>query len=123
MHGEFILSELARRGFTPSYGFPVDVVSFDHIADQRSSGVSYQGYGYGEYQGGASRTLDIAIREYAPGAEIVRPSSYLGIEYSDDLTVIQITCNDTRSLDQKKALFAAIAVALIAGNHLVTARA
>jgi DEAD/DEAH box helicase domain-containing protein len=71
MHGEFILSELARRGFTPSYGFPVDVVSFDHIADQRSSGVSYSGYGYGEYQGGASRTLDIAIREYAPGAEIV----------------------------------------------------
>jgi hypothetical protein len=53
------------------------------------------------------------ISEYAPGTEIMRPPSYLGIEYSDDLTVIQITCNDTRSLDQKKALFAAIAVLAI----------
>jgi hypothetical protein len=32
MHGEFLLSELARRGFTPAYGFPVDVVSFDHLS-------------------------------------------------------------------------------------------
>jgi DEAD/DEAH box helicase domain-containing protein len=71
MHGEFLLSELARRGFTPSYGFPVDVVSFDHITDQTTTGAFNQAYAYGEYQGGASRTLDIAIREYAPGAEIV----------------------------------------------------
>jgi 4-oxalocrotonate tautomerase len=49
------------------------------------------------------------VNEHVPGVEMVRPSSYLGIKYSDDLTIIQITCNDTRSLDQKKALFAAIA--------------
>ncbi len=44
-----------------------------------------------------------------PGHSIVRPDSYLGIRYSDDLTIIQITCNEGRTLDQKKALFAAIA--------------
>jgi len=56
--------------------------------------------------------------EHAPVTEIVRPRSYLGIEYSDDLTVIQITCNDTRSVDQKKALFAAIADNLAASPGL-----
>ena len=70
MKGEFLLAELARRGFTPSYGFPVDVVTFDHLSghdrDQDSETVAF-----GERRGGASRTLDIAIREYAPGAEIV----------------------------------------------------
>jgi DEAD/DEAH box helicase domain-containing protein len=71
MHGEFLLSELARRGFTPAYGFPVDVVSFDHLTSQSTPDAASHGYGYGDYQGGASRTLDIAIREYAPGAEIV----------------------------------------------------
>lgn len=58
------------------------------------------------------------ISAHAPGTEIVRPPSYLGIEYSDDLTVIQITCNDTRSLDQKRALFAAIADNLAADPGL-----
>jgi ATP-dependent helicase YprA (DUF1998 family) len=72
MHGEFLLSELARRGFTPSYGFPVDVVTFDHLDGYSNRVVDVgQSYTYGEYQGGASRTLDIAIREYAPGAEVV----------------------------------------------------
>ena len=49
------------------------------------------------------------IGEHVPGTTLVRAPSYLGIEYSDDLTIIQITCNEGRSLDQKKALFAAIA--------------
>jgi phenylpyruvate tautomerase PptA (4-oxalocrotonate tautomerase family) len=58
------------------------------------------------------------ISEHASATEIVRPQSYLGIEYSDDLTIIQITCNDTRSLEQKKALFAAIAANLAASPGL-----
>ncbi len=49
------------------------------------------------------------IGEHAPGSAIVHAQSYLGIEYSDELVIIQITCNDTRTIDQKKALFAAIA--------------
>lgn len=70
MKGEFLLGELARRGFTPAYGFPVDVVNFDHLSghnrDEDSETITF-----GHRHGGASRTLDIAIREYAPGAEIV----------------------------------------------------
>jgi len=62
MHGEFLLGELTRRGFTPAYGFPVDVVSFDNLAE---------GNGNGGNRRATSRTLDVAIREYGPGAEIV----------------------------------------------------
>lgn len=36
-------------------------------------------------------------------------AGYLGIARSDDLVLIQITANDTRSEDQKKALFRRIA--------------
>ncbi len=73
MHGEFLLSDLARRGFTPAYGFPVDVVHFDHLTLRRETGpkegFKLPKYGYG--RSGSTRTLDMALREYAPGAEIV----------------------------------------------------
>jgi phenylpyruvate tautomerase PptA (4-oxalocrotonate tautomerase family) len=36
-------------------------------------------------------------------------ASYLGIGRTDDLVFIQITANDTRSVQQKKALFARVA--------------
>ncbi|MGO9544237.1 MAG: tautomerase family protein [Rhodomicrobium sp.] len=36
-------------------------------------------------------------------------ASYLGIERSDDLVLIQITANNTRTVEQKKALFRRIA--------------
>jgi phenylpyruvate tautomerase PptA (4-oxalocrotonate tautomerase family) len=49
------------------------------------------------------------ITEHAPGVRLVRPKSYLGIEYSADLLVIQITANDTRTVEQKKALYKSIA--------------
>lgn len=52
---EFMMIELARRGFTPSYGFPVDVVSFDHV-------------GKGGGEPGPSRPLDMAIRSIRPVA-------------------------------------------------------
>jgi DEAD/DEAH box helicase domain-containing protein len=58
MRDEFMMSDLARRGFTPSYGFPVDVVSFDHV-------------GSGSAESGPSRQLELAIREYSPGCEVV----------------------------------------------------
>ncbi|MEZ5778867.1 MAG: DEAD/DEAH box helicase [Paracoccaceae bacterium] len=58
MREEFMMTELARRGFTPSYGFPVDVVSFDHAGRDGA-------------EAGPSRALDIAIREYSPGCEVV----------------------------------------------------
>ncbi len=71
MRGEFLLSELARRSFTPSYGFPVDVVRFDHLSGRNRVAREGERIAFGEYRGGASRTLDVAIREYAPGAEVV----------------------------------------------------
>ncbi len=36
-------------------------------------------------------------------------ADYLGIDRSDDLVIVQITANNTRTVEQKKALFAAIA--------------
>src|SRR5258708_28351953 len=40
--------------------------------------------------------------------------SYLGIDRSDDLIVIQITANNTRTLEKKKALYKRIAERLAA---------
>lgn len=70
MRGEFLISELARRGFTPSYGFPIDVVTFDYLSGH-DRGEEVNVFTFGERRGGASRTLDVAIREYAPGVEVV----------------------------------------------------
>jgi len=41
--------------------------------------------------------------------EFLYSRSYLGIERSDDLVLIQLTVSNTRTLEQKKALFAAVA--------------
>jgi phenylpyruvate tautomerase PptA (4-oxalocrotonate tautomerase family) len=51
------------------------------------------------------------VTEHEPNSGLIRSASYLGIDYSDDLTIIQITVSDTRTVDQKKQLFR-----LIAGN-------
>src|SRR3954453_17572265 len=65
------------------------------------------------------RTFDVpeddrfqVICEHVAGTGVVHAPRYLGIEYSDELVIIQITCNDTRTLDQKRALFEAIAANL-----------
>ncbi|WP_431299190.1 DEAD/DEAH box helicase [Tabrizicola sp. BL-A-41-H6] len=60
MRRDFMMTDLARRGFTPAYGFPVDVVAFDHVGQPGNGS-----------EGGPSRSLDIAIRDYAPGSEVV----------------------------------------------------
>ena len=39
----------------------------------------------------------------------VHAESYLGIFHSDDLVIIQITANDTRTIEQKQAFFACAA--------------
>ncbi|MFE1598300.1 tautomerase family protein [Methylobacterium sp. ID0610] len=48
------------------------------------------------------------IHEHA-AETFVYGATYLDIPRSDDLVIIQITCNDTRSTAQKRALFRAIA--------------
>jgi hypothetical protein len=75
---EYLLTELAGRGFLPGYGFPTDVVCFVNLTidmlnrrnrrdlqdDRREEVVTFK-------QGYPSRELGVAIREFAPGAEIV----------------------------------------------------
>lgn len=48
------------------------------------------------------------ITTHAPGWLIADPE-YLGIQRSKDVVVIQITLNEGRTLEKKKALYAAIA--------------
>jgi DEAD/DEAH box helicase domain-containing protein len=75
---EFLLSDLASRGFLPGYGFQTDVVSFDNIlfdADTRTGAQSPVGEDSPErrlqLRGTPSRQLDLAIRDYAPGNDVV----------------------------------------------------
>lgn len=42
----------------------------------------------------------------------VYPESYLDISHTADLVIIQITANDTRTLEQKQAFFARVAALL-----------
>jgi 4-oxalocrotonate tautomerase len=44
-----------------------------------------------------------------PPLDLVVAQNYLGIEHTDDCVIIQITLNQGRSVDQKKAFFNAIA--------------
>lgn len=68
MFDAFLLAELATSGFTPAYGFPSDVVTFEYIGMRRGQG---EGRPIDSGRDGASRPLDVALREYAPGADLV----------------------------------------------------
>ncbi|HYD70812.1 tautomerase family protein [Azospirillum sp.] len=50
----------------------------------------------------------MAITEHEPG-NFRYNASYLGVARSDDLVFIQITANNTRTVEQKKALYRRIA--------------
>lgn len=89
MREEFMMTELARRGFTPSYGFPVDVVSFDHT-------------GKGGGEPGPSRPLDMAIREYSPGCEVVIDGL---VHRSDGVLPTWGNRNDPGSVEDLRTLF------------------
>ena len=71
MCGEFLLGSLADRGFLPGHGFPTDVVSF-------MPGKEFKSPQEARLEGarqfrtvGPQRSLDLAIRDYAPGSEVV----------------------------------------------------
>jgi DEAD/DEAH box helicase domain-containing protein len=74
---EYLLRELASSGFLPAYGFPSNVASFDNLtisglknADPASIGTTGENNRYFRREL-ASRDVVTALREYAPGAEIV----------------------------------------------------
>lgn len=71
----YLLGELAARGFLPAYGFPTNVVPFDnltvsqHIKNiQANEGRDDNRYKRRELP---SRDVGTALREYAPGSEVV----------------------------------------------------
>lgn len=76
---EYLLRDLSARTFLPGYGFPTDVVNFDNFTIEdyiREGGAERKVKrdredNVSRYKGLPSRNLAIAIREYAPGAEIV----------------------------------------------------
>lgn len=67
MCDDYLLGVLSARGFLPGHGFPTGVVSFvcrtDGPAEAASAPSRRKSY--------PQRQLDVAIREYAPGSEIV----------------------------------------------------
>lgn len=70
MCGEFLLSGLADRGFLPGHGFPTDVVSFIPGKEFKSPEDTQDGTRQFRTVG-PQRSLDLAIRDYAPGSEVV----------------------------------------------------
>jgi replicative superfamily II helicase len=76
LSGEYLLRELATDGFLPAYGFPAFVASFDNLTLSAVRSLKPQPNGRGDTnrfmrRDLASRDLVTALREYAPGAEIV----------------------------------------------------
>ncbi len=53
--------------------------------------------------------------EHGPDAPLVADRTYLGVARSDDVLVVQITLNRGRTLEQKRALYEAIADRLSRG--------
>ena len=76
---EYLLGELVTQGFLPGYGFPHGVVSLNTLTaeqlnrEERSRGEanSDREDNRQRYRNFPSRSRSTAIREYAPGAEVV----------------------------------------------------
>src|SRR3546814_3555343 len=72
---EFLLKELANRSLIPGSGFPTAVVPFDTLCAETQKAQERhrsdeEGTRDRRYEC-PTRNADIAIREYAPGAEVV----------------------------------------------------
>lgn len=68
---EFLLSDLSNRGVLPGHGFPTAVVQFIHKDEPDSDeGTAEEGSPF-RRRFFASRNLDQAMRDYAPGADVV----------------------------------------------------
>ncbi|MBK8467564.1 MAG: DEAD/DEAH box helicase [Chloracidobacterium sp.] len=76
MTDEYLLRELSARGFLPAHGFPTNIASFDNLTIsqfKRIKGNKVSGREDNRYRRRemASRDIATALREYAPGSEIV----------------------------------------------------
>lgn len=73
---EDLLESLTRAGLLPKYAFPVDVVKLS-IPEEEDNEDAYESQ---DYYSGIPRDLQIALSEYAPGAEILQwrfPEAYI----------------------------------------------
>lgn len=70
---EYLLRELATRGFLPAYGFPTNLASFDNMTVGRFIKDKERSRDDNRYRRRelANRDLTTALREYAPGSEVV----------------------------------------------------
>lgn len=73
---EYLLSELANLGFLPGYGFPTGVVPFDNntveqFLKQKMEEIAGREDSRSRVRELPSRDIDVALREYAPGADVV----------------------------------------------------
>jgi 4-oxalocrotonate tautomerase len=48
------------------------------------------------------------VTGHAAASGVIGPTSFLGIEHTPDLIMVQITCAEGRTIQQKKALYGAI---------------
>ena len=75
LSGEYLLRELATRGYLPAYGFPTHIAAFDNLTlgQFRRTRAAEAGREDNRYRHRelASRDLTTALREYAPGSEVV----------------------------------------------------
>lgn len=68
---EYLLRDLSTRGYLPAYGFPTHIATFDNFAwsrERMTKGRDDNRYRRREMP---SRDLVTALREYAPGSEVV----------------------------------------------------
>lgn len=75
LEGEYLPRELATQGWLPAYGFPAHIAAFDNLTvDQfKAQRRNVEGREDNRFQRRdlPSRDLVTALREYAPGAEVV----------------------------------------------------
>lgn len=71
MAGENLLKELAVRAVLPGHGFPTHVVPFVNRDKPADDEAGDDDGGRARRRAFPSRSLDIAIRDYAPGTEVV----------------------------------------------------
>ena len=75
---EYLLTELTQQGFLPGYGFPTQVVPFIHTTAKhfeaqrrRAAEESSREDNRARWRSYPSRQLSMALRDYAPGNEVV----------------------------------------------------
>lgn len=77
LENEYLLRELATEGFLPAYGFPTNIAAFDNLT---ASALRHMRFVEGEMgrednklrrRDLPSRDLVTALREYAPGSDVV----------------------------------------------------